>query len=378
MKLKTFCAGLLAFILLTPLAKGDPPVELQNLGANAALKYWAGFFLMPDSKSDLAIIDDWQKVPLDAAAVKTIESGRVSLDYLHAGAEIPDCDWGIDPNQGLGLLLPHLNKVRQLAKLACLRARYEFQQGDQAAAVDDLCDALVCARYAGRGPTVVCTLVQFGMEREAIECLASGLDKLDDNSLKHLSERLDQLPWTGTLAESVEGEKQIFVNWLIKRVRDVAENSDWSPVFSFLRGDDAHFDGAALVRSAGGTSDAVVHQLQLLSSFYDEMAKLISSHPSQDEFRQKDAELIRQFSTNPFAKILLPALDRTYDLQAANLTRMILLKAAIAVKENGPEALKDFQDPIGHQPLLYHARPGGGFTLSSKVTDRNQPVALTV
>ncbi len=57
--------------------------------------------------------------------------------------------------------------------------------------------------------------------------------------------------------------------------------------------------------------------------------------------------------------------------------RLALLKAAIAVVQHGPDAMKETKDPFGDGPFEYKATDGG-FELKSKLLFRDQPVTLAV
>ena len=379
MTLQKICAPFLACFLIAPLtnAAETPP----NLGANAALQYWPAFELLPQNEGEPEIIQHWEHAPLDEAAAKIIQDGRQSLVFLHAGAKISQCDWGLDFTQGVDLLLPHLNKSRMLTNLACLRTRYEFQQHQLAAAVDDACDVFICARHVARDPILISMLVQFGMERSAIDALAANLNQLDAASMKHLSERLDQLPPSGTLADAIKAESDLSVNWAIQRVKNAGPNPNWAQVFSFVQsgneGKDQNPSVDDLLKESGGSPAMVIQQLSELLSYYDEMGKLLSTPHSQEEFHEKSAELDSRYQSNSFGKLFLPSFSKAYDAQAAAQTRMLLLKSALAVLQHGEAAAKNLQDPVNHQPIEYEANPHG-FVLTSKVIDRGKPVILIV
>ena len=123
--------------LLLPLAlSGTSPAAAQapaaehDLAANAALKYWQAFDLLPTpDEGREKLLEEWDKAPLDAAALKRLAASEKSLMYLHRGAKLRRCDWSLDYEDGPDLLLPHLAKARTLARLAALHARHEFEQG---------------------------------------------------------------------------------------------------------------------------------------------------------------------------------------------------------------------------------------------------------
>ena len=135
--------GIVAALLL-PLAAAHrspaaaQPVEVKpEPSANAALQYWQAFAVMPAlDKGQEKILAEWATVPLDAAVRKLVESSRMSVEYLRRGARMRHCDWGLDYNDGVGLLLPHLGKARDLARLAALHARLEFERGNRGAGVE--------------------------------------------------------------------------------------------------------------------------------------------------------------------------------------------------------------------------------------------------
>src|SRR5262245_46371651 len=85
-------------------------------GSNAALKYWQAFALLPAlDKDEEKLLERWNKAPLDAAALKLIEKSGGSRDYLHRGAMVPRCDWGLGYEDGIFLRLPYLAKSMTLA-----------------------------------------------------------------------------------------------------------------------------------------------------------------------------------------------------------------------------------------------------------------------
>ena len=54
-----------------------------------------------------------------------------------------------------------------------------------------------------------------------------------------------------------------------------------------------------------------------------------------------------------------------------------MLQAAIAVVRNGPDQVKNFDDPSTGQPFVYVEQPSG-FELQSTLTNDGKPVTLTV
>ena len=144
------CFAAMLSLALVPLghAAAQAPDVKPDLGANAALKYWQAFALLPAlDKDQQKILEQWDKAPFDAAALKLIDRSRMSRLYLLRAAKLPRCDWSLDYQDGIDLHLPHLGKARTLASLTALHARHEFEQGHWKAGAEDVTALLGLARH---------------------------------------------------------------------------------------------------------------------------------------------------------------------------------------------------------------------------------------
>ncbi len=363
-------------VVMVSTAHAQPTQTESPLGQNAALQYWAAFNFLPRNQADLDKLADWRKLPLDDKSEALIGN----LRYLHAGAQMKQCDWGVDMSQGPYTLLPFLNRSRPLTYQACLRVRFDISKKRWADAVDHGSDALVAARHVTNPPVAISLLVCFADERDAIDALTTGLNSFDRDSLARLTARLDALPPAPTLGDSLKVESQMTVDWAVRTIKNAGPNPDWHDTLGFLGIEEGKSDMKRvddLVKEAGGTSESVAAKIQALLPFYDEAAKLDTAHLTQSEFNRRAQDLLSKYASNPFAKAILPQLAGIHDAVIAAQTRVTLLRAAVAVVQNGPEAAKQFTDPSDHQPFTYQARPDG-FELTSKVVFRNHPLALTV
>ena len=85
-----------------------------------------------------------------------------------------------------------------LSALACLRARLRFEEGQSAAAVDDIVAAMTLGRHVSLDSTFIAILVGYSIEHRLIETLARYLPKLKPGMIKDLKPRLDALPPFGS------------------------------------------------------------------------------------------------------------------------------------------------------------------------------------
>src|SRR5215218_5051613 len=170
--------ALLAYLAPAAVTAAAPDVPLPAPD-NAALLYWQALAQLParDAKQE-KVLGEWQTAPLDADALRLLESGVNCLKYLHHGTKLRRCDWGMPPEEGMDLIMPHLAKARDLGRLSCLRARHRFQHGDAAGGVEDVNDAMVLARHVGVPPIPISLLVGYAIENAAIDAAAANLSGL--------------------------------------------------------------------------------------------------------------------------------------------------------------------------------------------------------
>ena len=352
----------------------------EGLGNNAALRYWQAFAHLP--KLD----EQQQKLLTDAAngtangpdAAKLLEGGRDALLYLRRGAAIGACDWGLHPEDGPYLLLPHLGKGRELGRLASAQARQDFAKGNARQAVDGAADAIVLGRHLSTDLTaIVSYLVQLAVERNAIETLASHLGDLDAATLEHLDRRLAALPPGGSMQDCMRVERESFLEWAIDHLGKMNDNDPWKekvlgPFGGATEGERANIE--KVVAAAGGTRQGVLKQFESLRQYYQELDKILTL--PREQFTAKLADIEERARDNPVAAATLPSMSKVYDRDAAGRTRMTLLKAAVAVARGGRQRAKDFKDASGAAVEYYPT--DGGFELRSKVVDDGKPVTLVV
>src|SRR4029077_20123112 len=72
------------------------------------------------------------------------------------------CDWDLDRRidaEGIGVLLPEVQKLRELARLLSLRCRLYLVEGKIDAALRDVQTGFALSRHAGNGSTLIQSLV---------------------------------------------------------------------------------------------------------------------------------------------------------------------------------------------------------------------------
>lgn len=344
---------------------------------NAALQYWKAFAVVPElsDEQDDALRKALEQGSIDQSLQKVIHSSQSALHELRKGAGLKECYWGISLDEGPHAILPHLSKARQLMWIACLRAESSFQQGQAAEATEDIVAVMTLARHIGRDAVLVCLLVDYAIERKAIETTAANLPSLDADQLQALAERLQALPAQSTVSQAVLMEKEMYAGWA---VRVLARPDGKRQLIELFGGPDSEA-GKSMRKYSRKEMITAAKQLQ---AFYDRIAEAVSLPP--DEAKQAERRLMAnpgiEGPTREMALGLVPAVGAARRVEAVYQTRLALLTAAIAVRQHGPDVLRKdtYRDPFGPGPMKY-SKTNGGFKLQSTLTDRkDQPVSLTI
>jgi hypothetical protein len=363
------------FVLFPSAAKSQGADPKSDLATNAALQYWQAFAQLPTlDKEQEKLLADWNTVSLDDPAVqKLLATSQNSMTYLRRAAKLPRCDWGLDYNDGISLLLPHLAKGRDLARLACLHARREFEAGNRKRARFDAIAIMTLARHVGNEPIIICVAVRYAIEGMVVNLFAPYLLELKPSHAEAKA-AFDALPSAPTLLPSIVTEKQFFIEWMIKKVKEEE-----------VRKPGAGIELWKNLLSAPETPE----ELRQISSI-EKMTKLLEDLlPVSDELARLVALPKEQFDvqypvfkerinvTNPLAVITLPAIEKILAKEHFSQARFAMLLAAIAVNESGPDKIREFKDPFGSGPFEYR-KLDRGFELRSKLVFEGQPVTLTV
>jgi hypothetical protein len=353
----------------------------SDLGANAAMKYWEGFALLPTLDQDQErILEEWNKVPLDAAAIKLIERSEMSRVYLHRGVKLARCDWSLDYEDGIRLLLPHLSKSLTLARLTALHARREFEQGHWQAGWDDITALLKLGRHVELTPIMIGNLVGYRIESIAIDAAAPWLPELKAVVTADALAVLDALPSRATLQQLVLTEKQIGPVWLIGELQRAEQRQAgaWQAVWSeLLLGPGEGSDNT--LRELAQSVKTIAQAVKMLEEhipFYDQLAKISALPRNEFDVRYPEFVAKTKASSRLAGFLLAPNMEKFVAAQRRGQAQFALFQAALAVVQGGPEKLKGISDPFGDGPFEYRLE-GNGFELKSKFVFKDHAVTLT-
>ncbi len=382
--LRALCLATILLVLPLGHASADAP---GDLGANAALRYWQAFATLPKftDAEQTKLMAEHLTMPLDAQARESVTKAEYSLRMLHHGAVLSGCDWGIDwEADGIEVLLPQMTAARVLSSLACLRARFRFEEGRGAEAFDDLVAAMTLSRQISMDGSLIGVLVGYNIEARTTNALALYLPKLDPGTIKDLKKRLDALPQGGNPTSGLLVCEAKTLEWFIHKVKSAKDKDSLVALLAPLtrlssqpegKARDALEGGRALLNECGGTAAGVLKFAEETRPSYVLTAKQMALPLAQFE-KEFARETMRQ-AGNPVYKIFFPALVNVRRAQARTDVRRALLSAAFAVQLDGPDALKNHPDPVADGSFEY-SKFADGFELTSKFKQDDKPIILNV
>lgn len=358
-------------------------VSRATVAPNAAGIYWQAFAAMPNleigDKKNLDAATASTTAPMTDGLKPTVAQFGVALHEMHRASSVAPCDWQLDTEAGPELRLPHLQKARDLGRVALVRARQRFAAGESAAAVTDVLAVLKMARDCGSTPIVISILVNAAIEKSAIEVLAGHLPLLKKEQLDQLAASLRELPATSDVASSIRTEERLFCDWLdrkldieVAKLNDpqaggklLAAIVDPSGLDSDLNPKSDDIEGKRKAELLNSLSAADVRaSLQRLRSDYAELTK-IAALPFDERTAQVNAfedslsaarspktqeNALRYLST-----WYLPSLKNVLAREEQLLIRRQLLEQAIRVQRDGPDA----RQAIHGKNVEYHKTETG-------------------
>jgi hypothetical protein len=141
-----------------------PPPQLPGK-ENAALLYYRAWDLL--AREDSATVGDTFEnkaaCRLTPDQIKALEANQPYVELVMRAASTPECDWGIQYDQGWEALLPHLSKMRQTCRFLGADARRCFDAGRPAEGAERLAAIIRMAEQTRGDGILISALVGAAM-----------------------------------------------------------------------------------------------------------------------------------------------------------------------------------------------------------------------
>jgi hypothetical protein len=368
---------------------------------NPALQYFQSFLVAPPpmAAADMDYFNSKEgrskQLPDRFGGIVAGYDNQFRLLHQAAHATVP-CDWGLDFCVGVNAFLPHLARAKAATQAAQVRAVWELQHGQPAAAREDLAAVFVLARNASRDDTIIGTMVEFANEAIINATIAQNFGQFPPETLQGLADDFAAAPPAGILATSIPGEKKYVHDWLMEKIlktQQLYPGDDRKvmamirPEYELIRNSQTFFAGkedtnlwSRIVTAAGGTSDGVLNLLRDNGPLYARLATLMALPAGEFKPQAEAFNAEIKGSTNPLTQVLFPFPNIRRSREFRSQANGAMVRAAMEYKLHGDAGLQSVSDPFGHGPFhcerFVFKGVDRGFKLTSAYDGLGYPCAM--
>jgi hypothetical protein len=143
----------------------QPQAKYPAETRNAALRYWMAFAEMQDPPVDKATQDLLEEAAAGEAAWDEKKLGSVleanggAVRMMQRATKLPDCEWGIEYDQGPRASIAYAPRARVLARLNTLQGMREMANGNSGAAVETWLAGIRFSEHLAKGGSLIFALI---------------------------------------------------------------------------------------------------------------------------------------------------------------------------------------------------------------------------
>ena len=355
--------------------------EADRMRAEAretGLLYWQALNDFPPlTDNEAALLANNRGLPLEQSAALASRFDK-AFKLLRRVSMRASCAWGCDPADGPEMWSPGriLSKVRTAFHAAQLRARVALARGRPSDGCEDLVAVFILGRNIAVDPTWVNVMMQAQVERDTVEFIAENFFQFKPAELSSLLAGFDRAPRRSSVSQAMTMDKTALVGWIVDREQGLQlaargdEQKALAAISDLLRGLLAA-DTEKIIEAAGGTSTSVIAYTSDVLPLYDVLQSLATATAESLSGETERAEKFIEDNTNLMFRVLIPNVGRARGRELETLTRLAMLRAAVAYRQSGATGLKSVRDPFGDGPfelrLAERDAAGQAFELRSKL-----------
>ncbi len=326
-------------VLAASLAMLASPARAQPLEAppptsvtNAALLYYRYWLVMPDELRE-ALRKEYTGKPAwrpGEELANLLEQNQDIVRGLLKASYVEHCDWGIEIEESINTLLPHLSELRTSTRLLSADARRLMDAGEIDAASERIAALYRMSAHAAREPVLISSLVSLAILSragdEVQELIATGsLTATARDMILNAIDTLDQDD-PGHLRQAIEGERTIFLGGIRrqfsgpdagKHLADAMEQQDWGvppPV-------------VAAVRAANAAM--LAQDLSRAEQFYDEVLQVWDQPDALQQITRLE-QAVENGRYGRIGPIILPAISRAYQSGVESARKLQRIRGLLA------------------------------------------------
>jgi hypothetical protein len=173
---------------------------------NAALRYWQAFGELQDPPGDKATADTLEKVsagdaPWSDSLSPIIEKNAFAIEIMQRATLLPECDWGVEYDQGPRASIAYVPRARVLARLNTLYGIRADAKGDTLKAVGAWLAGIRFSQHLSHGGSLLSSLVAARTLTSNFHAISNaaeqGSKSLSGRQRQEISTAVQQVPETG-------------------------------------------------------------------------------------------------------------------------------------------------------------------------------------
>lgn len=191
--------------LLFSAALASAQVKRPSETRNAALRYWMAFAELQDPPADKTTAELLEKTAAGETAWDEAKLGPIldgnkdAILMMQRGTKLPECEWGLEYDQGPAASIAYVPRARVLARLNTLYGMRLAANGKTQEAIDTWLSGIRFSQHLARGGSLIFSLIAKMALLSNFNALTQAAQGSGWNNLerKQVEEAIRVLPETG-------------------------------------------------------------------------------------------------------------------------------------------------------------------------------------
>ncbi|MFH1905504.1 MAG: hypothetical protein ABIK53_08300 [bacterium] len=273
---------------------------------------------------------------------KLVDSSDMQYIYalLEQASKRPECNFNLKYEDGAGMRLPQLSKMRALARLLCVKALIEADAGNPDKAFDTILTGLRISNHLKDEPTIISQLVRIACDSIMINCIESLSSKysISQKRMRSLITELKNHIGAEPFKKSMDGDRVfagIEFNKLINRKYSISIKELKALYQLFLGSSDEFFPKLACLAATPPFRPLLKKDFACYLSLMSDIKGLYNMPYSESITAGNNIE--SRFKTGipkycVLTRMLIPALTRVREQMSLHEARIQVCRTGLALK----------------------------------------------
>ncbi len=281
---------------------------------NAALLYYRSWLIMGDDLRE-TLYEEYRSDPAWRPSPKLSQIIAEHPDVIRGllkATTVEHCDWGVETEDGVYALLPHLRELRMSARLLRADTRRLLDMGRPDAAAERVAALYRLSGHATSDPVLISSLVSVAILHlaggEVEEIVATG--SLTTNARDTILEAIDTLDPDdpGHIRDRILDERSVFLGWFQRTFQGADAPRRMLAMLEEIGSPPTPEDRETLIAMS---EQDLAADFERAAGFFDAVSRIWNEPDALDRAAQLD-ELVERGHYGISGKILLPGVTKVY------------------------------------------------------------------